>query len=304
VFGLAFGLAQVVVQQPHEVEVRTLRGQMDEQRQVYERQLADLERRLAGIDVGLSGDDGTLDVAALTITTAQAASLGPESEFHPEQRFYALGADHSGGWSYARATEIDLLVEMTGLTREDVAAGLGVTPEQLMTMEAGFPQLHLWRAPEARDVTGVEGVRSLRAHVFVQPFTHQQLKDIYRQPLADAEGSVAAATLDDLYVGDAAGLVLLAQLRAEYEAATANPTALNTVQKRGNLVYAELETTLQDVVVNGEALDDYFWMRRVVIITTPAFVYLVKISDASADHRSPHAAWLNGWLAGFRVLSD
>jgi hypothetical protein len=304
VFGLAFGLAQVLVQQPHEVEVRTLKGQMEDQRQVHERQLADLERRLAGIDVGLTAADGILDVGALTIPTAQAASVGPESEFHPEQRFYALGAEASGAWSYTVASEVDLLADVTGLTREEVARGLGITPEQLAAMESTFPSLHLWRAPEDRVVAGVSGVRSLRASVFVQPFTHQQLRDIYRRPLAVTIVTEPSANLDDLYLGDAAGLVLLAQLRAEAEAVASNPTSLDSVQKRGNLVYAEFETTLRDVVVNDEPFDEYFWSRRVVIITTPSFVYLVKMTDASPDHRSPHAAWLNGWLASFRVLSD
>jgi hypothetical protein len=173
-------------------------------------------------------------------------------------------------------------------------------------METGFPAIHQWRSPTDHVVTGIEGLQSLRASVFVQPFTHEVLRQLYQRPVgtAAADGSPSAgAPLDDLYFGDAAGLVLLSQLQAESAIVTTYPTTLKAIDKRGNLVFAEFESTLRDVTIDGELQPEYYWTRRLVIITTPSHVYLVKASDSSKDHRSFDAAFLNGWFAAFRVLA-
>ena len=79
-------------------------------------------------------------------------------------------------------------------------------------------------------------------------------------------------------------------------------TSLSSVEKRGNVVYARIETTLKDVTVAGTRYEEYYFDRELIFISGRDEVFLVKTIVPSVDHRSPQATFINTWLLSLRVL--
>ena len=79
-------------------------------------------------------------------------------------------------------------------------------------------------------------------------------------------------------------------------------TVLKEIQKAGNVVYAQFETVLKDVEINGKQYGEFYLLRELLLISTPEDLYIVKtLVPTAPDYGSDAIAWINGWFADFGI---
>jgi hypothetical protein len=129
-----------------------------------------------------------------------------------------------------------------------------------------------------------------------------------QQPGADPaptrEESLAA--LDNMYRGDATGLMLSTLLNLEMQMAAsfrgAGRTNLKEIQKAGNVVYAQFETVLNNVEINNQHYPEFYLLRELLVISTADDLYIVKtLVPTGPDYGSDAIAWINGWFGDFGI---
>ena len=81
-------------------------------------------------------------------------------------------------------------------------------------------------------------------------------------------------------------------------------TQLVSLEKKGNVVYAQLENTLYNVTVDDEPHPEYHLVRELVLISTPSDLYIVKTLVPSADYRSDAPRWIMEWFGQFAIPSQ
>jgi hypothetical protein len=273
----------------------------------YQADLLPLQQSLSSIQRAMGPDTEYLDVGAITVDSEEAHGLA-QVQLFPGDKFYGLPDELLAGWTYGTTTELQLLSDVTGEPPEVVLfelAPMGVT-EELLTARP----VHLWRGPQAHVVEGIPGLRNLYSQVLVQRASHDDVRRFLGVPSPSGpldvptESDEALAALDRFYQGDSTGLWLLLQLEIEVASTGNEQTELESIQKKGNLVYARFETTFSDIVVDGELYPQYFWTRELVLISTPEDLFMVKTSIPTADQTSEDFAWMTRWFQAFHVLSD
>ena len=77
---------------------------------------------------------------------------------------------------------------------------------------------------------------------------------------------------------------------------------MKEIHKVGNVVYAHLETVLNDVVVNGQPHSEFLLIREMLLVSTPTDLYVVKtLVPTAPDYSSDAIAWINGWFVDFGI---
>jgi hypothetical protein len=113
-------------------------------------------------------------------------------------------------------------------------------------------------------------------------------------------------TLNGMYRGDAAGLMLSSLLNIEMQFAAsfrgAGHTNLKEIQKAGNVVYAQFETVLKDVEINGQRCPEFYLLRELLLISTADDLYIVKtLVPTGPEFNTDAIAWINGWFGDFGI---
>lgn len=270
----------------------------------YQKKLVPLETALNSIERQVGGEKDLLPVESLIIDPADAGSVPAASKFIQQDKFYALEPDQGAGWAYSQTTELAVAAELIGIAPEELPDLLGVSREALTQIP-----VYLWRHADVKAVSGVEGLAKLPTQVMVQrlPFSALGLladAAADQQAPTESGGSLDLSDLEALYRGDATGQVLRQELLLSMGLSDPAHTAtsLSSVEKRGNVVYARIETTLKDVTVAGTRYEEYYFDRELIFISGHDEVFLVKTIVPSVDHRSPQATFINTWLLSLRVL--
>lgn len=208
----------------------------------YQADLLPLQQSLSSIQRQLGPDSEYLDVSAVTVDSDEAHGLA-QVQFFPVDSFYALPDELLAGWTYQTTTELQLFSDITGEPPEVVLfelAPLGVT-EEILTARP----VHLWRNAEPHVVEGIPGLRNLHSQVLVQRASHSEIRELLGAPSQSGvpaevptEPDESLAALDRFYQGDSTGLWLLLQLEIEVASTGDEHTELESIQKKGNLVYA------------------------------------------------------------------
>jgi hypothetical protein len=297
----------------HQAEIQDIRDELEVVRREAADQLAaeqrraqaridELDRSLSSIQRSLGSDTEYYDVGSLIVTPEEAGSLPDTSLFFPEDRFYALDASKASDWTYEVTTELRVTADLLGITEEEFRERVGSDSVEALTR---FP-VHLWRLGDDRVVSFADPVSNTRVdlhprtEVYVQRVSHDDYLDLVTSSLPDGmEDTVRAG-----FARDPAGWVLQDQLALEIGGAGGLRARIDSLQKKGALAYARVETTLPDVKEGDRELKEYYWSREWLLIAGDDDLYLVKLFVADDDHRSPDYGSMGVWLDAFRVLDS
>lgn len=304
-FGLALFIAGVSLATGlvWPAQVRHHNAAEEELRTDYQKKLQPLEMAVNSIKRQVGDQADFIRVDELVIEPAEASEVPSVNQSFPGEKFYALPPHEEAGWNAVQTTELDVIADTMGLPPREVPAALGLS-EKVLTL---LP-VHLWRNADVKKVAGFEGLAKLTPQIMVQRVPYSVLgvlDDELAMREAEDIGVEELDSLADLYRGDATGQLLLQELAVSLSLA-ASPQAtvsLSTVQKRGNVVYARIETALKDVTVDGRHYAEYYFDRESIFVSGPDSVFLVKTLVPSADRRSPHATYINTWLSSLRVIA-
>jgi hypothetical protein len=264
--------------------------------------IEELGRSLSSIQRSLGSDTEYYDVGSLVVTPEEAGSLPATSLFYPEDRFYALDASQATGWSYEVTTELRVTAELLGMTEEELREQAGASNVDAWTR---FP-VHLWRFGGDRSISFLDPQQDTRVNlhprteVYVQRVSHDDYVELVTGSLSPSVADAVRAT----FARDPAGWVLQDQLALEITSAGGLRARIDSLQKKGALAYARVETTLPNVQEGDRELKEYYWSREWLLIAGDDDLYLVKMFVADDDHRSPDYGSMGVWLDAFRVLDS
>ena len=261
-----------------------------------------LDRSLSSIQRSLGSDTEYYNVGSLVVTPEEAGSLPATSLFYPEDGFYALDASQATGWTYEVTTELRVTAELLGMTEEQLRQRAGDSAIDAWTR---FP-VHLWRLGGDRAISFLDPQQNTRVNlhprteVYVQRVSHDDYLDLVTASLSPGVADAVRAA----FARDPAGWVLQDQLALEITSAGGLRARIDSLQKKGALAYARVETTLPDVQEGDRELKEYYWSREWLLIAGDDDLYLVKMFVADDDHRSPDYGSMGVWLDAFRVLDS
>lgn len=114
--------------------------------------------------------------------------------------------------------------------------------------------------------------------------------------------------LDELYRGDIILAIFTSQLSLLHDLVVHSSNtaviSLVTVQRVGNVLYAQLSLRLKDVKVEGRPLSEFYITRELIVISTPDGAYVVHTNVPTQDpsRRAQTFAAVTAWLNDFRIV--
>ncbi len=158
--------------------------------------------------------------------------------------------------------------------------------------------VHRWQRDGDKLIEGTNLRFNMPTQVLVERVDHEHfLELIFGQAQTDEQKNVQR----DLYGRDESGWILQSQLLTRQ--LSGQFPLINTLQKKGDVAYAAIETPTFDVTVNGEQFDEFVIHEDFLIISTPNDAYLIRRLVAD-EGRSEDAALVNQWLEQFRVCEN
>jgi hypothetical protein len=257
-----------------------------------------LEQAAVSIERRIGEEAQFYDVRDIIVTPEEVRDKLPESKFFTDDDFYAVPDDALGDdWTYELTTE----PEFVALTGVESPPGLAELP------------LHVWRREIVEVGEPVEA--NTFDYVFVQRVAHEEVAALvasgFGEPPADPENGVEAgdfAGLEELgeqYRGDSTGVILMSQMPYMLPLGISDVRpVLNTVQKIGNVVYAQSTVEIRDAVVDGEPYDEFFLERELMLISTEDDIWMVRTNVGTPDRRSDSYAWLDDWFLHFGIVGE
>jgi hypothetical protein len=272
-----------------------------------EQELSSIKLRLASIERRMGEATDWFDVRSVMVSRQMASRILPNSHFFAEDHFYALKPEAPANWAYEQTTEFKLLNDITRLDLQSMPVAI----QEALTLVP----VHLWRSNDTHRIEGSKSFKSLFSYVFVQRLPHKLFPQIIgvsisdkieapssELPDLDMDKDKIIKALESFYRGDATGTYLTFALQLELLGATAGfHTELTSIQKKGNVVYAQLESILSDVVVDGKKHGEFYLIRELMLISTPSEMFLVKTLIPTPDRRSDDFQWISGWFGNFAI---
>jgi hypothetical protein len=275
-----------------------LQRELSDATAAHQATVAELERQLASIRLGVGTEDDYLDVASLLVTREESADIPPLATEYDGRHFFAIDTEAAPDWAYEETTELALFAELFSISEDDarrlLATELG---------EAGADQLtripvHRWNHEGSEhsvgvDVAGEQQTLFLPAHVIVQRVPAEDLKEILGLP-ADASGR------------DLTGQMVVSQLLV-WQGAMAGTGAVSYVdalQKLDRTGYGKLQGVFLDATIDGATAPRLQWDQDFLFIDVGDDMYFVRRSMVSQDADAADLTLLNAWLESFRICTD
>lgn len=273
-------------------------------------------QELSSIKRGMGEDTTRLDVTRLIIPRESVNELiQSNSYFFSQDHFYALKSKLNDKWEYELTTELDFLLKL--MRPKDIYSAMVVEAETLFRL---IP-VHLWRNKETYRIKenkeSDKVIVSLFSHICVQRITHETFAKMMGTALTekmetsiskllddDVEADSQITALEKFYRGDATGFFLAIDLKkALSSVSTIHQPILTSIQKKGNVVYVRTESILRGVVVNNVQYKEFYFIRELVLISTPSELFFVKTFVPTYDLRSKDFQWITRWFGYFRIVA-
>jgi hypothetical protein len=295
-------------------EVAALEGRLQEAQASAERlvaeersraqaQVDELTRSLSSIRRSLGSGSEYFDVASLVVDQDAAATLPADSRYFPADRWYALDPEAHPDWTYEVTSELRMTAELLGMTEDELRAQQSESQVEAATR---FP-VHLWRYGGDRVVTFTDPGSGQT--MTIHPRTQVSVQRVTIDEYLGLMGEMSGATEDQLAVlartlrRDPAGWVLQDNLGLEIGSSAALRARIETLQKRDQIAYARVETTLPGATMDGGPEGEVYWSREWLIVSAGEDLFLVKLYVADDDRRAPDYAAVGTWLDLFRILA-
>jgi hypothetical protein len=250
----------------------------------------ELEQAAVSIERRLGDETQFYDVRDIVVSPDEVNDVLPDSDYYAQDDFYALPEDQLGDWVYDYTTESEFY---------DLTIGEDILPEDLPELP-----LHLWRS-DLHEMLIPEPVTQFD-YVFVERLSLEQfseLFDVNTEPPPESDTDVTA--LARRYLPDAAGTMLVSQLPLMFPVGIPGlRPVLNSVQKSGNVVYAKGTIEVLDPIRDGEQLDQFFFEREIMIVTTQSDVWLIQTNVGTEDRTGPSFQWLDDWFLHFGIVDE
>jgi hypothetical protein len=272
---------------------------------------------IGSIARGVAGAAAPIEIDQILIDESEAAER-PGITYVSSDRFFALTEDEPSDWTYEETTELENVASLSGMTDDDVvdamvqvanASGCVRDREQMRRLLTISP-VHRWTKGDNLPVEGVPGLTALAPFVLVQRFPHEFVPELLCADLPVATPAATQATptsnfqvLEQFYEGESTGLMLLLQLNTEVTIGSQVRTSLTSIEKKGNVVYVGLNTTLVDVTVGGQEYAEYQISRELILISTKNDIYLIKTFVPTPNFSRTDQEWVSRWLKEFRIVA-
>lgn len=264
----------------------------------YGTQIEDLKQSLSQIPITVGQKSRTLDVTSLTLHEGDSqGKVTSQDEFIQPASFYTLRTTALPGWSRLTTNELQFDLMTTGYTRADLKSLVGPGTVQLA---AKLP-MYIWRQTNAKLViTGLPGIHILYPQIIVEQIKQSVVPALFADDTGSANRTTSANNLAQFYKAEPTGFYLLNQLDSlEYSDI---PIVLTTIEKKENVVYAEINSRLRNVSVNGQSYSSYYLTMQLILISTPDGLYFVKTYLPSAAPFSHAAETVTQWLSNFHIV--
>jgi len=263
----------------------------------YETQIENLKQSLRGIPIIVGRKRLDLDVTSLTLHEGDSGKVTSRDEFIQPASFYALRTAALPGWSRLTMNELQFNLMTTGATRANLKSVMGPRAVQL---SAKIP-LYLWRQANAKLViTGVPGIHILYPQIIVELIKQSVVPALFADDTGTTSHAQNANGLEQFYKAEPTGFYLLSQLNLL--AGSGLPVGLTAIQKKGNALYARIDTDLQNVSVNGRRYSSYHLAEQLILLGSPDGLYFVKTFLPSAGPFSPAEDTVMQWLSNFHIV--
>jgi hypothetical protein len=272
---------------------------------------------IGSIARGVAGAAAPIEIEKILIDESEAAER-PGITYFSADRFFALAEDEPSDWTYEETTELENVASLTGFTEAEVvdafvqvanAGGCARDRDQMRRLLTVSP-VHRWAKGENVPVEGVPGLTTLAPFVLVQRFPHDLVPEMLCADLPVGTPAATQATptsqfqvLEQFYKGESTGLMLLLQLNTEVISGSQARTSLTSIEKKGNVVYVGLNTTLVDVTVDGQDYAEYQVSRELILISTTNDIYLIKTFVPTPNFSRTDQEWVSRWLKEFRIVA-
>jgi hypothetical protein len=273
---------------------------------------------IGSIARGVAGAAAPIQIEDILIDPTEASEK-PGVTYFAADSFFALAEDESSDWKYEETTELESVASLSGMTDVEVvdalvqaanASGCVRDRDQMRRLLTISP-LHRWTKGDSVPVEGIPGLEALSPFVLVQRFPHELVPDMLcaalpvGTPLAmQATPTTPFNVLEQFYKGESTGLMLLLQLNTEVVSGPQVRTSLTSIEKKGNVVYVGLNTTLVDAVVGGQDFSEYHVSRELILISTKNDIYLIKTFVPTPNFSRTDQEWVSNWLNEFRIVAS
>jgi hypothetical protein len=280
--------------------------------QKHAQEISSIQERLASIERRMGDTTDFFDVTRILIPPEKIRGALPNATWFKDGRFFAFNPEPDSNWAYEKTTELKLLQETSGINQE-------AFPKKLIESSASVP-LHMWRKKYVFNIDGVKGIKLLFPLVFVQRVPHTSFSQRIGVSLLEGgnekhkkarieeikgtqDKDRLIELLDSIYRGDAAGMYLTILLEMEFQMSlTSNiRTEINSIQKKGNVIYTQLESKFSNIIVNGEKEGEFYFTREIILVSNPDELVLIKTVIPTFDHRSEDFQWISGWFGSFGI---
>ena len=274
---------------------------MEHQERVHAIEIKDLKQQLGTIERRLGGEDEPLDVRELWLTTTEIAEYLDKAIFYQSDRFYAPGTDER--WTYKYTSDRAILERQI---KDEVV---------LQQLLGGLPDhpMHLWEGRYKHEIRGSRLVKSVFPFVTVDRIALKKLSGSLERSIevrvkeGDLSGDDAVAMLEDYFRSD---LVLRFFIN---HFATVNKLArlddglhasVLKLQQRGNVLYAQMKTTLTNVIVGDRNASEYYVIEEIIFISTDDDLYVINTSVPTFDMspRDEYFGYVTRWLGEFAIV--
>jgi len=291
-----------ILQDTHKQETATLERQLNGK-------IADLEQQLTRIRRGLGKSGDLLDVRNFVLIKKEDMRLHADrlarAKYWKDEKFYAAVPENGSQWKYTKMSTSEFIGKLLMADPKSIAA-------QQTTMLKEIP-LHVWSRPTTYTIERSPVIKRAFPYVNVRFIPNSQFEklantkadaDVQRLQQKEALAEPSLLALQSSWIGDASGAFLALQLKEELLEPAPNVTSwLAKLQKLGNVVYAQIDTVLEDVRVNGVDSQEFYLSRELFIISTIKGLYVIKTCLPSADLRvqEDDAAWITNWFNSFLI---
>lgn len=283
-----------LVEERHRSEVDWLHRRHADALQKHTQELEAVQKQVATVQRTIGPTSEALDVRQMLVSGRQAGQRFSGSDYFAEERFFARRPTAGDGWSYFVTTELGMLAHTTGMAPEALRGEL--PPETARLLEA--VPLHAWRHREEYRVESGEMALRIAPMIIVQHLPEGGMEKLLQEAAGSSEDTSGQS------LEDKSGTMLTQFLLIEAQAREPGKmrTNIGELHKVGDVVYAHIETTLQDVVVNGAPMREFLLIKELLIIGTAGELYVVKtVIPTPPDFSNPGIAWIGDWFLHFGI---
>jgi hypothetical protein len=231
----------------------------------------------------VGGSTTTIDVRSVTVPESEVGQrIGRDAQYFQEDRYYALPARVLGtAWSASRTSE-------WRFDTSSVRCQLPFNSNVKATLKS-LP-VYSWKRGTPVVLSTPPCPLVVQPQIIVQRLTLQALLG-----LAGHEPSLAAPVK-----ADPTGWLLTEQMQL---IASGLKARLTTIDKRGNVAYAQFDTIHRGVPVAGGKQRNYYLTIQVILVTTDNGIFMVKTYLPRLEPRSLDTPLVDRWLRNFHPVT-